>query len=157
MEGNRPFSKRLLDALDGAIAAVEKSRWLRVLFSPESLTMTVAASASTAFRDRIRQALRHYVDAAKASGELREQLDPDAVADWLVRVAQMLLINHLAGGQHDARTEQAGDAAQLRHPGDPQPHRYRHRESAHPNEEHQAVVRSAQQAVDRQPPGRRSW
>jgi AcrR family transcriptional regulator len=105
MEGNRPFSSRLLDALDGAIAAVEKSRWLRVLFSPESFTMTVAAAASTAFRDRIRHALRPYVDAAKANGELREQLDPDAVADWLVRVAQMLLMDHLAGGQHDARMD----------------------------------------------------
>ena len=105
MEGNGPFSNRLLDALDGAIAAVEKSRWLRVLFSPESFTMTVAAAASTAFRDRIRQALRPYVDAAKANGELREQLDPDAVADWLVRVAQMLLMDHLAGGQHDARMD----------------------------------------------------
>jgi len=105
MEGKGPFSNRLLDALDGAIAAVEKSRWLRALFSPESLTMTVAAAASTAFRDRIRQALRPYVDAAKANGELREQLDPDAVADWLVRVAQMLLMDHLAGGQHDVRMD----------------------------------------------------
>jgi hypothetical protein len=89
----------------GAITAVEESRWLSALFSPESLTMTVAAAASTAFRDRIREALRPYVDAAKASGELREQLDPDAVADWLVRVAQMLLMDHLAGGQHDARMD----------------------------------------------------
>ena len=105
MQGNEPFGNRLLTALDGAIAAVEKSRWLRVLFSPESLTMTVAAAASTAFRDRIREALRPYVDAAKASGELREQLDPDAVADWLVRVAQMLLMDHLAGGQHGARMD----------------------------------------------------
>jgi hypothetical protein len=105
MEGRRPFSNRLLDALDGAISAVEESRWLRVLFSPESFTMTVAAAASTAFRDRIRQALRPYVDAAKASGELREQLDPDAVADWLVRVAQMLLMDHLAGGRHDSRMD----------------------------------------------------
>jgi AcrR family transcriptional regulator len=105
MEGNGPFGNRLLDALDGAIAAVEKSRWLRALFSPESFTMTVAAAASTAFRDRIRQALRPYVDAAKANGELREQLDPDAVADWLVRVAQMLLMDHLAGGQQVARMD----------------------------------------------------
>lgn len=105
MEGNRPFGNRLLDALDGAIAAVETSRWLRALFSPDSLTMTVAAAASTAFRDRIREALRPYVDAAKANGELREQLDPDAVADWLVRVAQMLLMDHLAGGQHDTRMD----------------------------------------------------
>ncbi|WP_163714657.1 TetR/AcrR family transcriptional regulator [Mycobacterium timonense] len=105
MEGDGPFGNRLLDALDGAIAAVEKSRWLRALFSPESLTMTVAAAASTAFRDRIREALRPYVDAAKATGELREQLDPDAVADWLVRVAQMLLMDHLAGGPHDARMD----------------------------------------------------
>jgi AcrR family transcriptional regulator len=105
MEGNAPFGGRLLDALDGAIAAVEESRWLRVLFSPESLTMTVAAAASTAFRDRIRQALRPYVDAAKANGELRKQLDPNAVADWLVRVAQMLLMDHLAGDQHDARMD----------------------------------------------------
>ena len=67
--------------------------------------MLLAAAASTAFRDRIRQALRPYVDAAKANGELREQLDPDAVADWLVRVAQMLLMDHLAGGQHDARMD----------------------------------------------------
>lgn len=105
MKGNGPFGKRLLDALDGAIAAVEKSRWLRVLFSPESLTMAVAAAASTAFRDRIREALRPYVDAAKANGELREQLDPDAVADWLVRVAQMLLMDHLAGSQHNTRMD----------------------------------------------------
>ena len=105
MEGNRPFGDRLLDALDGAIAAVAESRWLRALFSPESLTMTVAAAASTAFRDRIREALRPYVDAAKANGELREQLDPDGVADWLVRVAQMLLIDHFSAGQHDARMD----------------------------------------------------
>ncbi|WP_406817839.1 TetR/AcrR family transcriptional regulator [Mycobacterium sp. M23085] len=105
MKGSRPFGNRLLDALDGAIAAVEKSRWLRVLFSPESFTMTVAAAASTAFRDRIRETLRPYVDAAKASGELREQLDPDAVADWLVRVAQMLLMDHLAAGPHDAHMD----------------------------------------------------
>jgi len=33
------------------------------------------------FRDRIRDVLRPHVEAAKACGELREQLDPDAVAD----------------------------------------------------------------------------
>jgi hypothetical protein len=57
------------------------------------------------------------VDAAKANGELREQLDPEAVADWLVPVAQMLLMDHLAG-------------AQLRHSGHPQPHRCRRRDGA---------------------------
>jgi AcrR family transcriptional regulator len=100
-----PFGARLLDALDGAVGAVEESRWLSVLFSPESLTMTVSVAASGAFRDRIRDVLRPHVEAAKADGELREQLDPDAVADWLVRVAQMLLMDHLAGGQHDARMD----------------------------------------------------
>jgi len=67
------------------VGAVEGSHWLSVLFSPESLTMTVSVAASGAFRDRIRDVLRPHVEAAKASGELREQLDPDAVADWLVR------------------------------------------------------------------------
>jgi hypothetical protein len=86
---------RLLDGLDGAIGAVEESRRLRVLFSPESLTTTVAAAGSIAFRARIREALRPYVEAAKSSGELRELLDSDAVADWLVRVAQMLMIEQL--------------------------------------------------------------
>lgn len=105
MDGSGPFGNRLLDALDGAIAAVEESRWLSALFSPESLTMTVAAAASTTFRDRIREALRPYVDQAKANGELRAQLDPDAVADWLVRVAQMLVMDHLAAGQRDAHMD----------------------------------------------------
>lgn len=105
MEGSGPFGNRLLDALDGAIAAVEESRWLSALFSPESLTMTVAAAASSTFRDRIRGALRPYVDQAKANGELRAQLDPDAVADWLVHVAQMLVMDHLAAAQRDAHMD----------------------------------------------------
>lgn len=99
------FGSRLLDALDGAVEAVEGSRWLRVLFSPESLTMTVSVAASGAFRDRIRAVLRPHVEAAKADGELREQLDPDAVADWLVRVAQMLLMEHLTTRSDDARPD----------------------------------------------------
>jgi AcrR family transcriptional regulator len=78
MEGSRPFSSRLLDALDGAIAAVEESRWLRVLFSPESFTMTVAAAASTAFRDRIRQALRPYVS---VSEQVVQQPPPGRVGE----------------------------------------------------------------------------
>ena len=52
------------------------------------LTMTVSVAASGAFRDRIRDVLRPHVEAAKAGGELREQLDPDAVADWLVTQAR---------------------------------------------------------------------
>ncbi len=100
-----PFGERLLDALDGAIGAVEESRWLSVLFSPDSLTMTVSVAASGAFRDRIRDVLRPHVEAAKAAGELREQLDPDAVADWLVRVAQMLLMEHLTSRPDETRPE----------------------------------------------------
>jgi hypothetical protein len=52
-------------------------------------TMTVSVAASGAFRDRIRDVLRPHVEAAKADGELREQLDPDAVADWLVPCASL--------------------------------------------------------------------
>ena len=100
-----PFGDRLLDTLDGAVGAVEQSRWLRVLFSPESLTMTVSVAASGVFRDRIRDVLRPHVEAAKADGELREQLDPDAVADWLVRVAQMLLMEHLTTQPDEARPD----------------------------------------------------
>ena len=99
------FGDRLLDALDGAIGAVEQSRWLSVLFSPDSLTMTVSAAASGAFRDRIRDVLRPHVEAGKASGDVREQLDPDAVADWLVRVAQMLLMDHLTTRPDETRPQ----------------------------------------------------
>ena len=99
------FGERLLDALDGAVGAVEESRWLSVLFSPDSLTMTVSVAASGAFRDRIRDVLRPHVEAAKAAGELREELDPDAVADWLVRVAQMLLMEHLTSRPDETRPE----------------------------------------------------
>jgi AcrR family transcriptional regulator len=103
--GDGPFGDRLLDALDSAIGAVEESRWLSVLFSPESLTMTVSVAASGAFRDRIRDVFRPHVEAAKAGGELREQLDPDAVADWLVRVAQMLLMEHLTTRPDETRPD----------------------------------------------------
>jgi AcrR family transcriptional regulator len=100
-----PFGERLLDALDGAIGAVEDSRWLRVLFSPQSLTMTISVAASGVFRDRIRTVLRPHVETAKANGELRERLDPDAAADWLVRVAQMLLVEHLTTRPDEARPD----------------------------------------------------
>ncbi|BBX16888.1 hypothetical protein CRI77_17960 [Mycolicibacterium duvalii] len=100
-----PFGDRLLDALDGAVGAVEQSRWLSVLFSPESLTMTVSVAASGAFRDRIRDVLRPHVEAAKAAGELRAQLDPDAAADWLVRVAQMLLMERLTARPDEIRPD----------------------------------------------------
>jgi AcrR family transcriptional regulator len=101
LERDGPFGDRLLDALDGALSIVEGSRWLSILFSPESLTMAVSASASGAFRDRIRGILRPHVEAAKIHGELREDLDPDATADWLVRVAQMLLMERVAGIQDE--------------------------------------------------------
>lgn len=97
LEGAGPFGDRLLDALDGALGSVEGSRWLSILFSPESLSMAVSASASGAFRDRIREVLRPHVQAAKSAGEIRADLDPDATADWLVRVAQMLLMERVAG------------------------------------------------------------
>ena len=102
------------------VGAVEGSRWLSVLFSPESLTMTVSVAASGAFRDRIRDVLRPHVEAAKASGELREQLDPDAVADWLVRATDA------ADGtpHHPARRDQARPpraASRLRHPRHSEP------------------------------------
>lgn len=101
LERDGAFGDRLLDALDGALSIVEGSRWLSILFSPESLTMAVSASASSAFRDRIRGVLRPHVETAKVHGELREDLDPDATADWLVRVALMLLMERVAGIQDE--------------------------------------------------------
>ncbi|MEE9243236.1 MAG: TetR/AcrR family transcriptional regulator [Mycobacterium sp.] len=100
-----PFSERLLDALDGAIGAVQHARWLTLLFDPESLTMTVSVAASGVFRERIRAALRPHVEAAKADGTLRQDLDPDTTADWLVRVAQMLLIENLSEPPGNTRLE----------------------------------------------------
>ncbi len=44
-------------------------------------------------------------------------IDPDAVADWLVRVAQMLLMDHLAGGQPDARMDRRGTLRNFVIPG----------------------------------------
>ncbi len=102
-----PFGERLLNALDATLGMVEQSRWLSVLFSPESLQMTVSAAASRVFRDHIRDVLRPHAIAAKENGELREELDPDAAADWLVRVAQMLLMEQMTDANNavvDRRT-----------------------------------------------------
>lgn len=107
LERDGPFGDRLLDALDGALSIVENSRWLSILFSPESLSTAVSAAASGAFRDRIRDVLRPYVEAAKTHGELRTELDPDATADWLVRVAQMLLMERVAGIQDNTSDRRA--------------------------------------------------
>ena len=97
-----PFGERLLNALDATLDMVEQSRWLRVLFSPESLQMTASAAASSVFRDRIRDVLRPHAITAKKNGELREDLDPDAAADWLVRIAQMLLMERVTGANDAA-------------------------------------------------------
>ena len=97
LTGAGTFADRLLHALDGALSIVAESRWLSILFSPESVGMAVSASASGAFRDRIREVLRPHVEVANAGGEIRADLDPDATADWLVRVAQMLLMERVAG------------------------------------------------------------
>jgi AcrR family transcriptional regulator len=107
LERDGPFGDRLLDALDGALSIVEGSRWLSMLFSLESLTMAVSASASGAFRDRIRDVLRPHVEAAKTHGELRADLNPDATADGLVRVAQMLLMERVAGVQEKTTDRRA--------------------------------------------------
>lgn len=107
LERDGPFGDRLLDALDGALSIVEGSRWLSILFSPESLTTAVSASASGAFRDRIREVLRPHVEAAKNHGEIRAELDPDATADWLVRVAQMLLMERVAGVRKETTDRRA--------------------------------------------------
>ena len=90
-----PFSERLLNALEVTLDTVERSRWLSVLFSPESVQTSVSAAASSVFRGRIREVFRPHALAAKESGELRHDLDPDAAADWLVRVAQMLLMEQM--------------------------------------------------------------
>ena len=48
---------------------------------------------------------RLYPSASKADGTLRRELEPDTTADWLVRVAQMLLIENLTEGAVESKPD----------------------------------------------------
>ena len=81
------FGELLVETLLHGMATIRENRWLRVLFSDESASVTARlASNSDAFAEMASAFWAPLVKEAQARGEVRAGLDPDAVLRWLLRV-----------------------------------------------------------------------
>jgi AcrR family transcriptional regulator len=101
----RPLIAEILEVLDGedfperivvsimrARASVRSSRFLSLLFDPESAALTVrVASSSETFRRRTVDGLSRFIEAARKRREVRDDVPADAVAEWIMRIVFMLM------------------------------------------------------------------
>jgi AcrR family transcriptional regulator len=101
LEEDGPFSDRLVTAVDGAIESVTQSRWFEVMFTADSLGMTVTGIAAEEVLTGVADLLTPFIEDARQRGEVRADLDPREAVEWLNRVARMMLLE-LAAGAPDA-------------------------------------------------------
>ncbi len=101
LEGDGPFSDRLVVAVDEAIESVTQSKWFDVMFTADSLGMTVAGIAAEEVLTGVANLLNPFIEDARQRGEVRTDLDPREAVEWLHRVARMMLLE-LAAGAPDA-------------------------------------------------------
>jgi AcrR family transcriptional regulator len=108
MRGSGRFADRLVRAFLAGQKEIKRSPFLTLLYGPENAALTVGAtSASELLQERTRKAMTDYVAEAQASGELRNDVPAERIADWLNRVNKMLVADPPAQGQ-------TGSAAILR-------------------------------------------
>lgn len=92
MQGEGSFVDRLVETLAAAAQAIQASPLLSLLYASENVAVTMrVARTSAALRERTHRALTGHVAAAVASGELRRDVPPEAIARWLMRTNEMLL------------------------------------------------------------------
>jgi AcrR family transcriptional regulator len=87
MDKPGPFADRLLKATMKSIDSVRSGKYLPLMLTPEgSLLASKAVMASSAFYDTTRATMGPYVEAAKANGEVRADLDLDDFNEWMLRI-----------------------------------------------------------------------
>lgn len=86
------FPERIVTSIVQAHATIRSSRFLSLLFDAESAALTVrVASASDTFRQRTLDGLARFIEAARERGEVRDDVPPDAIAAWVMRIVFMLM------------------------------------------------------------------
>jgi AcrR family transcriptional regulator len=86
------FPDRLVRSIVQARTAIPQSRFLSLLFDAESAAVTVrVAAASERFRKRTVEGLARFIDAAVQRREVRADVAPEAMAEWVMRIVFMLM------------------------------------------------------------------
>ncbi|MFN8026095.1 MAG: TetR/AcrR family transcriptional regulator [Acidimicrobiia bacterium] len=101
LEGSGTFGDRIVAAVDGAIESVTQSRWFEVMFTADSLGMTVAGTAADEILTGMADLLTPFIEDARRRGEVRADLEPREAVEWLNRIARMMLLE-LAAHTPDA-------------------------------------------------------
>ncbi|WP_308170563.1 TetR/AcrR family transcriptional regulator [[Mycobacterium] fortunisiensis] len=93
-DSDKPFLDKLIDA---CVVGIEVARGLppmQVLINRNELPHTQAiAAASEDWQTRIREAIGHRLAGAAAAGQIRSDLTPDALAQWIVRICISLTMD----------------------------------------------------------------
>jgi AcrR family transcriptional regulator/antitoxin (DNA-binding transcriptional repressor) of toxin-antitoxin stability system len=86
---DEPFAEALETALTFGLIEMPKNPWLKMLLDA-GVSRSNAAMLSPQLGGPMRAYMRPFLIAAQANGEMRPDLDPDEVTDWIIR--QMLLL-----------------------------------------------------------------
>jgi AcrR family transcriptional regulator len=94
MSGPEPFADRMVESYVNAQRMIMESPLLAMLFDRENAAFSVRAGAASAvLAERTREGLTKFVADAMANGELRDDVPPEAIARWLMRVHDGLTMN----------------------------------------------------------------
>lgn len=104
----KPFLDQLVDACLIGLQVARQLPVMRIFIDRNELpyTQTIAA-ASEAWRTRLHEAFGHRLAVAAAAGEIRADLSPATLAQWVVRICVSLTVE-------PGRSEDGGDEGLLR-------------------------------------------
>jgi AcrR family transcriptional regulator len=93
--GDQPIGDRLVDGVLYAVDQVRSDEHLALLFTPEAAGVTGRlVGASEALFAQSTAYLEPLLVAAQQSGDLRADLEADALTEWLIRIILSLLTVH---------------------------------------------------------------
>jgi len=82
-----PFADRLVKATLRSINAIRSGRYLPLMLTPEgALLASKAVTASSAFYESSRETMGPFLEAAKAAGEVRAEIELDDFIEWTLRI-----------------------------------------------------------------------
>ena len=82
-----PFADRLVKATLRSINAIRSGRYLPLMLTPEgALLASKAVTASSVFYESSRETMGPFLEAAKAAGEVRGEIELDDFIEWTLRI-----------------------------------------------------------------------
>jgi AcrR family transcriptional regulator len=105
---DQPFVDQVVDSCIVGLDAARKSPAMRLLTAGDDVSHTQAvAAASTQWRSRLKEALGERMAAAAARHQVRSDIPPETLAEWVTRICFSLIAE-------PARPEHGGDEGLLR-------------------------------------------